>query len=78
MATPRPGEIYIEFTLIGKQLKAVAVDASTGLEVTVFGPSSVSQSSLKDLAVRKLMRRLKQEEEARAQSRRQSDNSTWV
>ena len=60
MATPKAGEVYIEFFRIGQQMKAVAVDASTGVEVTVFGPASVSQLELQNLAVRKLKRRLEQ------------------
>ncbi|WP_316859619.1 DUF6898 family protein [uncultured Cohaesibacter sp.] len=60
MTEPKPGEIYIEFISIGQQVKAVAVDAATGVEVSVFGPSSVSQRDLQNLAVRKLKRRLEQ------------------
>ncbi|MCV6547417.1 MAG: serine hydroxymethyltransferase [Cohaesibacter sp.] len=58
MTQPKPGEIYIEFVSIGSQVKAIAVDATTGLEVSVFGPASVSQSDLQNLAVRKLKKRL--------------------
>lgn len=54
----RSGEIYIEFIAIGRQVKAIAVDADTGIEVSVFGPSNVSQKDLQQLAVRKLQRRL--------------------
>lgn len=57
-AGPRPGEVYIEFTRLGAQLRAVAVDAATGVEVTVFGPASVARNELAKLAVRKLERRL--------------------
>ena len=60
MSAPKAGEIYIEFTAIGKQLKAIAVDAGTGVEVTVFGPISVPRQDLQNLAVRKLKRRLEQ------------------
>nr|WP_321457469.1 serine hydroxymethyltransferase [uncultured Cohaesibacter sp.] len=60
MNEPKPGEIYIEFTAIGQQVKAVAVDATTGVEVSVFGPASVSRQDLQNLAVRKLKRRLEQ------------------
>ena len=60
MAQPRPGEIYIEFFTIANQIKAVAVDARTGVEVTVFGPKSVSRDDIQALAVRKLKRRLEQ------------------
>ncbi|WP_321339418.1 DUF6898 family protein [uncultured Cohaesibacter sp.] len=60
MSQPKPGEIYIEFTAIGQQVKAVAVDATTGVEVSVFGPASVSKQDLQNLAIRKLKRRLEQ------------------
>lgn len=60
MASPRPGEIYIEFFTIANQIKAVAVDANTGVEVTVFGPKSVTRNEIQTLAVRKLKRRLEQ------------------
>ncbi|MXN67335.1 serine hydroxymethyltransferase [Stappia sp. GBMRC 2046] len=55
-----PGEIFLEFAQIGRQLKVTAVDAQTGVEVVVFGPVSTPQKSLQDLAVRKLKRRLEQ------------------
>ncbi|MCT4656773.1 MAG: serine hydroxymethyltransferase [Cohaesibacter sp.] len=58
MTERRRGEIYIEFISIGRQVKAIAVDAETGVEVSVFGPSTVSQSDLQNLAVRKLKKRL--------------------
>ncbi len=57
----RPGEIYLEFRPIGQQVKVTAIDAETGLEVSVFGPASAAQEDLKRLAVRKLQRRLEQE-----------------
>ncbi|SNY93085.1 hypothetical protein SAMN04515647_3358 [Cohaesibacter sp. ES.047] len=60
MVSPNAGEIYIEFFVIGPQMKAVAVDAATGVEVTVFGPKTVSRLELQNLAVRKLKMRLKQ------------------
>ncbi|WP_373235898.1 DUF6898 family protein [Cohaesibacter celericrescens] len=58
MSAPKAGEVYIEFFTIGKQMKAVAVDAATGVEVTVFGPTNVSQKELQNLAVQKLKYRL--------------------
>lgn len=60
MASPRPGEIYIEFFTIANQIKAVAVDAATGIEVTVFGPKSVTRNEIQTLAIRKLKRRIEQ------------------
>ncbi len=56
-----PGEVYIEFTPIGRQVKVSAIDATTGIEVAVMGPVSASQKDLQALAIRKLRRRLSEE-----------------
>jgi len=58
---PRPGEIYLEFRAIGQQVQVIAMDAATGIEVSVFGPASAAQGDLKRIAVRKLQRRLEKE-----------------
>lgn len=58
---PRPGEVYLEFRPVGQQVKVSAIDAATGIEVSVFGPASTSQEDLKRIAVRKLQRRIEQE-----------------
>jgi len=58
---PQPGEIYLEFRPLGQQVKVSAIDAATGIEVSVFGPKTAAQGDLKRLAVRKLQRRLAQE-----------------
>ncbi|MCG8321150.1 MAG: hypothetical protein MI921_16725 [Cytophagales bacterium] len=55
---PRAGEIYIEYTIVGAQLRAVAIDAASGVEVSVFGPAKMHRDDLGQLAVRKLERRL--------------------
>ncbi|WP_299471765.1 serine hydroxymethyltransferase [uncultured Roseibium sp.] len=57
---PRPGEIYLEFHPIGQQVKVTAIDAATGIEVSTFGPASVSEEDLKRVVVRKLKRRISQ------------------
>ena len=64
--TPQPGEIYVQFQQVGKAIKVIAVDAATGTEVTVMGPTSASQSDLEALAVRKLEARLQKERAERA------------
>lgn len=56
--TPGHGEVYLEFQQIGRQVKVIAIDAATGVEVSVFGPANVSRQDLQRLAVRKLQRRL--------------------
>jgi hypothetical protein len=63
---PVAGEVYLEYFPIGKLLRAVAIDAATGVEVTVFGPSSVSREDLGRIAARKLARRLARETAARS------------
>lgn len=55
---PRPGEIYFEFTRIGAFVKCTAIDATTGIEVSVQGPATASQRDLQTLARRRLERRL--------------------
>ncbi|MGH1353229.1 MAG: DUF6898 family protein [Methyloligellaceae bacterium] len=52
------GEVLIEFTPVGNSVKVVAIDVTTGVEITLIGSTSVSQNDLKRLAVRKLERRI--------------------
>ncbi len=66
---PRPGEIYLEFRPVGKQVQVTAIDAATGVEVSTFGPASTSQEDLKRVAVRKLKRRIAQLADAAKQQR---------
>ncbi|EFO30365.1 conserved hypothetical protein [Roseibium sp. TrichSKD4] len=54
------GSVYLEYYPVGQQIKVSAIDAATGVEVSVFGPKSASQEDLKQLAIRKLTRRLEQ------------------
>jgi len=51
-----PGEVYIEFVKVGAQVKATAIDAETGLEVSVFGPAFAARSDLQQLVLAKLKR----------------------
>lgn len=60
---PDGGEIYLEYTTVGAQMRAVAIDAASGIEVTVFGPAKVLRDELGRLAVRKLQRRLASQDE---------------
>jgi hypothetical protein len=50
--------IYFEFTAIGQYVKVVALDATTGVEVSVSGPVTASQADLERLARRRLETRL--------------------
>jgi hypothetical protein len=56
---PQPGEVYFEFTALGGSVKVAAIDAGTGVEVSVVGPASASQAHLQRLAMQKLMARLR-------------------
>ncbi len=56
MATP--DEVYFEFTAIGAVVKVTAIDAASGIEVTVMGPAAASQAHLERLALQKLKTRL--------------------
>ena len=56
---PQLGEVYFEFVAIGRHVKASAIDAATGTEVSVMGPATASQADLQRLALQKLQARLK-------------------
>jgi hypothetical protein len=61
MEQPEPREIYFEFTRLGGTVKVIAIDAATGIEVTVIGPANAAQSDLQRLALGKLKVRLSRE-----------------
>ncbi len=52
-------EIYFEFRAIGRSVKVSAIDAATGIEVSVMGPATASQADLQRLALQKLQAKLK-------------------
>lgn len=47
-------EVIFEYVPIGGSVKVTAVDVTTGLEVSVIGPSLAAQSELERVAVQKL------------------------
>ncbi|MCW5730019.1 MAG: hypothetical protein KIT20_04620 [Alphaproteobacteria bacterium] len=47
-------EILFEFRQIGSSLRVAALDAESGLEVTLVGPAGAGEEALKRLAIRKL------------------------
>ena len=51
-------EVYFEFTAVGGAVRVAAIDAQTGLEVTVMGPAGAPRADLQRLAVQKLKARL--------------------
>ena len=61
MAAPGKGagaEVYFEFTQIGGQMRVVAIDAATGIEVTIIAPLTATQIQMQSVALAKLKRRL--------------------
>jgi hypothetical protein len=51
-------EVYFEFTVLGAVVKVAAIDAQTGLEVSVMGPAGAPRGDLQRLALQKLRARL--------------------
>jgi hypothetical protein len=51
-------EVYFEFTALGAVVKVAAIDAQTGLEVSVMGPVGAPRADLQRLALQKLRARL--------------------
>lgn len=54
------GEVFFEFVTVGNHVKVTAIDAASGIEVVAIGPVSASQQHMEQLALRKLLRRLKE------------------
>ncbi|MEP1443776.1 MAG: hypothetical protein ABJK39_12275 [Hyphomicrobiales bacterium] len=57
---------YLEFLSIGGQVKVMAIDPETGIEVSIIAPESASQSEMTNVAVEKLKRRIAKEAEQEA------------
>lgn len=55
-------EVYFEITVIGVSAKVTAVDAKTGIEVTVIAPAGASRSDMQKLALAKLKARIAREQ----------------
>jgi hypothetical protein len=53
-----PDEVLFEFTVIGSSVRVAALDAATGIEVTVLGPASAARADMERLALAKLRVRL--------------------
>ncbi len=59
MAAPSgPREVLFEFTAIGTVVKVSAIDAASGIEVSVMGPVRATRADLQQLALAKLNARL--------------------
>jgi hypothetical protein len=53
------GEVYFEFTAIGRTVKVSAIDAATGVEVSVMAPATAARADLQRLALQKLKARIR-------------------
>jgi hypothetical protein len=51
---PQPGEVLFEFRRIGNTVKVSAIDPVTNTEISIMGPASAGEYSLKMVALRKL------------------------
>jgi hypothetical protein len=58
MAGQTPREVLFEFTVIGTVVKVAAIDAASGIEVSVMAPAHASRADLQKLALAKLKTRL--------------------
>jgi hypothetical protein len=54
--------VYFEHMILGASAKMVAIDETTGLEVTVMGPAKTPAADLKRLALAKLKARIAREQ----------------
>ncbi len=57
---PGAEEILFEFWQVGSQMRIAAIDAKTGIEVIAIAPLNISEQQMKQLAIKKLHRRLEQ------------------
>ena len=52
------GEVYFEFSQVGRQMRVAAIDADTGIEVIVITPVSATKAQMQQLALGKLRKKL--------------------
>lgn len=53
-----PGNVLFEFSPVGGQMRVVAIDEATGIEVVLIAPLTATQPQMQQLALAKLKRRL--------------------
>lgn len=58
-------EVIFEFTPIGGSVKVTATDVTTGIEVSVVGPSAAARSELERVALQKLRYILEKQDETK-------------
>jgi len=59
-----PGEVIFEITRVGDVQRVAAIDVATGTEVVVQAPANASLADVRALALRKLQRALKGDDDA--------------
>ena len=59
MDGPEEREVYFEFTAMAGSVKVSAIDALTGIEVSVVGPAGAARADLQRLALHKLKAKLR-------------------
>lgn len=52
------GEVYFEFSQLGRQMRVAAIDADTGVEVVVITPISATKMQMQQVALAKLRKKL--------------------
>ncbi|MGV8855698.1 MAG: DUF6898 family protein [Devosia sp.] len=52
------GEVFFEFSQVGRQMRVAAIDADTGTEVIVITPVSATKAQMQQLALGKLRKKL--------------------
>ena len=52
------GEVYFEFSQLGRQMRVAAIDADTGVEVVVITPVSATKTQMQQVALAKLRKKL--------------------
>ncbi len=78
----QPREVYFELYPVGDSMKVSAVDAATGIEVSIVGPANLPKSELEQVALNKLFYVMKQKgkmgpKESGA-SKASTDGKGWV
>jgi hypothetical protein len=56
---PGQTQAYFEFVALGAVVKVTAIDAGSGLEVSIIGPAASPRAALEQAALRKLQYVLK-------------------
>jgi hypothetical protein len=54
MIDSKPDEVFFEFMQVGNSVRVTAIDAATGIEVTIQAPLNLSSADMQSTALRKL------------------------